>query len=94
MAPANRLPPRRRADSERLLGLERLIQFIEQHLDGRELAVDVDLHPVRKPRAVVGDSDVRPLVGGDDRRGLDADRVVQPRFTRLTWILPRSSVTL
>ena len=74
--PASR--PAAGADPQRLLALERLIQLIEQHLDGRELAVDIDLHPRRDARAVVGDGDVRPLFGGDDRCRLDADRVVQP----------------
>ena len=95
MAPTNRLSgPAAGADPQRLLGLERLIQLIEQHRDGRELAVDIDLHARRDPRAIIGDGDVRPRFSGDDRCRLDADRVVEPALDQVDVHLAWSSTAL
>ena len=68
------------ADAERFVGLEVLIQRIEQNPKLLALPVDVNLYPVSEPGAVIGKQHVVPAVGCQSPLRFYPDRVIQPTY--------------
>ena len=61
---------------------------VEQHLDFRRLAIDVDAHALRHAASPCRSRHVMPALRAESLFGLDADRVVAKLLVRWTCTLP------
>ena len=66
------------ADAQRVLHLEVLVQHVQIDFELLRDAVDVDLDPIRQPRAIVGQSDMAPAVQWNCVHGFQSRAIVQP----------------